>query len=502
MHAHLEKERELIRGLKQLNKTLAWHVRVDKSIAGRWVRAALRTPSLDNIENLIEHNFLLLNQTDNIDLINEIQHLNHNIHAVFHKSPQKAALLAKLQELTVKGDTRVIHEIETEMANQIPEGYFPLFKRDTKGHLLEPAKQLQQFRTFLVESLKALGDPVQADHIERDHHFSVKIAVKVASHLADLAFLACFGGLFERMRVPLSKDLHKAAKQGREWFHTHYANPQKFQEWEEQFPAEGTNLLPTFLSQPVYARHIVPSEIAYLRNKSIHFVNRIATLPPQLSSNKNIYLVIINRWGGKIFPKELYDLPLYFLSITTDSSVNLFPPGLSQLKETLNVFNCSGPTVYQLPEELFHLINLTFLSFDNSSIESLSPKIANLNNLKHLKLDNNPFLEKLPPEIGQLTHLQTFSCKGCDLLELPAEIGHCKGLVNLDVSENPRLTRFPKELGHLKNLEILLCDSTAIPFLPHELTHCHKLIQIGHDWHINSGIPLAEFLGQPKRKAA
>lgn len=495
---HLDKERELVKNLHRLNKSLTWHAHAERSIARRWIRAAFREPNIAAIQHFVESQYPLLSKTENLDLIGEIHQLNHHVHAVFHKSPEKSALMAQLHKLESNGDERVIHEIESEIARQIPPGYFPPFKRDTKGHLVDPSKQLHHFREFLIEALKALGDPIHATHLEKDKHFTVKTAVRSAIQVADLAFLACFESFFQRMDVHLPKDPHKGAKEGRDWLHTHYANPQKLNEWKEEHPLNEEETLPSFLLQPVHARHLVPSEMALLRNKSVQFMHRITTLPPQLAGNKNIFLLIINKWGGKTFPKELYKLPLYFLSVTTDSITTSFPHGLAHLKETLNIFNCIGPSIDQLPDELFHLFNLSFLRFDNSNIESVSREISKLVNLKHLELQYNPFLEKLPPEIGQLTQLKTLSCKACDLLELPKEIGNCASLVSLDITENPRLKHLPNELGHLKNLEVLLCDNGSLPYLPSNLVHCRKLVQIGHLWHVSSGIPLPDFLTQRK----
>lgn len=79
---------------------------------------------------------------------------------------------------------------------------------------------------------------------------------------------------------------------------------------------------------------------------------------------------------------------------------------LSSLKK-LSIWNLSKNTrqIKQLPIELFHLKNLTFLVFNGIGLEELPKEIGNLTNLEYLYLNDNN-LTKIPEQIAKLKKLK------------------------------------------------------------------------------------------------
>ena len=139
--------------------------------------------------------------------------------------------------------------------------------------------------------------------------------------------------------------------------------------------------------------------------------------------------------------------------------------------------NIAAPFHEFLPQEIFHLQNLTILHISNSSLTGTIPSaIGLMSNLQSLSIHNSWLSGPLPTEIGLLTNLSFFdfsmnSVQGT----LPTELGLLKNIASLFGDSNLCSGQIPTEIGILSNLRTLALGSNRLTGpIPSELGKIFK----------------------------
>ena len=178
--------------------------------------------------------------------------------------------------------------------------------------------------------------------------------------------------------------------------------------------------------------------------------------------------------------KELKELPdtlwgltnLTYLSLSHNQLTQL-PPDFAQLSNLTKLY-LGDNQLTQLPPDLAQLSNLTTLNLIGNQLTQLPPKITALTKLSTLYLSGNQ-LTQLPPEVAQLTKLSTLYLSGNQLSQMPPEIGQLFNLSYLSLNSN-QLSQLPPEIGQLSNLFELYLNSNQLSQLPPEIGQLSNLI--------------------------
>jgi Leucine-rich repeat (LRR) protein len=147
---------------------------------------------------------------------------------------------------------------------------------------------------------------------------------------------------------------------------------------------------------------------------------------------------------------------------------------LTELRAGYN--NISGT----LPDELFNVTSLEYLSFPNNGLYGVldSASIVNLRNLVTLDLGGNQFHGQIPNNIGQLKRLEEFHLNNNNMTgELPSALSNCTNLVTIDLKSNHfsgEITNVNfSNLPNLKNLDLWLNNFTGT--VPESIYSCSNL---------------------------
>jgi leucine-rich repeat protein SHOC2 len=112
--------------------------------------------------------------------------------------------------------------------------------------------------------------------------------------------------------------------------------------------------------------------------------------------------------------------------------------------------NLKNYKIFELPESIGKLTNLTVLEINHNNLTALPESIGNLTNLRKLDLSDNQ-LTSLPDSIGSLRNLTELSLTNNRLEKLPDSIGNIHELTDLYLGHN-KLTILPESIGDLVNL--------------------------------------------------
>jgi Leucine-rich repeat (LRR) protein len=91
--------------------------------------------------------------------------------------------------------------------------------------------------------------------------------------------------------------------------------------------------------------------------------------------------------------------------------------------QTILLWRDADPIYTTPPSQIFLLINLEELHFNNSFLTTIPAEIGNLTNLTYLGIEKNYYLTTIPAEIGNLTNLTTlFFYQNRSITTIPKEI--------------------------------------------------------------------------------
>lgn len=136
----------------------------------------------------------------------------------------------------------------------------------------------------------------------------------------------------------------------------------------------------------------------------------------------------------------------------------------------LRIINCGFK---ELPMELFNLISLEHIIFDNNKITKIPQEIGNLKKLKYLSLSGNE-ITNLPVQLFDLPKLGSLHCGNNKIDKIPPEIGNCVSLEYLDLYKN-LITEIPDEIAGCEKLEEFLISSNQIKEIPSAIGNMNKL---------------------------
>ncbi|HTO16263.1 MAG TPA: hypothetical protein VLZ83_10845 [Edaphocola sp.] len=219
---------------------------------------------------------------------------------------------------------------------------------------------------------------------------------------------------------------------------------------------------------------------------SISNSHHLSFITPEIENFKKLKNLSISETKIKEMPNGIFKLlELQYLSyrINQTSKIPKEIGNLSQLKGLSLLYL----PITVLPNEIGKLTVLENLEIANNKgrcyiagdvfelegIKILPKEIGNCIELKMLSLYNNGF-ESIPKQIGNLTNITYLALFKNNIESLPKEIGNLKMLQTLELSENP-LKNLPNTIGNLSNLQILNISNTEIETLPKSI---EKLINL------------------------
>ncbi|CAN6271466.1 unnamed protein product [Urochloa humidicola] len=136
-----------------------------------------------------------------------------------------------------------------------------------------------------------------------------------------------------------------------------------------------------------------------------------------------------------------------------------------------------------LPDELFNISSLEYLSFPNNGLQGIldGAHIVNLRNLVILDLGGNMLNGKIPDSIGELKRLKELHLEYNDMFGgLPSSLSNCTNLIAIDLKRNyfsGKLTNV--NFTTLINLEILdLLFNSFTGTIPESIYSCSKLLAL------------------------
>jgi internalin A len=197
---------------------------------------------------------------------------------------------------------------------------------------------------------------------------------------------------------------------------------------------------------------------------------------------------------------RLYDLPESISTLKNLTSLDISDNGLGSLPEwigelknltSLDVSDNSLTTVLKWTGELK---NLTSLDISDNGLGSIPKWIGELKNLTSLNVGNSG-LKSLPQWIGELKNLTSLDVSYNLLTSLPEWIGELKNLTSLDVSYN-LLTSLPEWIGELKNFTSLNVRHSGLKSLPQWIGELKNLTSL--DIGFNGLKTLPEWIGELK----
>ncbi|CAF3572085.1 unnamed protein product [Rotaria sp. Silwood1] len=165
----------------------------------------------------------------------------------------------------------------------------------------------------------------------------------------------------------------------------------------------------------------------------------------------------------------------------------------------LEISQC--PLLYDLPEDIGKLKNLSTLTLTSNNLKKLPDQIKYLENLRHLNLSNNQLTKLDDQFFFKLNHLETINLTNNLLEEFPSlsyennkklaiiYLSHNKleklqdfpqqleNLSYMDLSSN-QFKHFPNTILQLNSLKTLFIDSNQLTDIPPQLSQLHKLKEI------------------------
>lgn len=132
--------------------------------------------------------------------------------------------------------------------------------------------------------------------------------------------------------------------------------------------------------------------------------------------------------------------------------------------QKLEIFDCYGNKIHQLPVFIGKLLSLQRLNCSQNKLKRLPEEIGNLVNLTTLEFQFNE-IEELPKSIGNLAQLWMLACANNHLSSLPDSIYKLVSIRLIDINTN-NLTQLPNMLFELKKLCQLDCRYNRIQQVP------------------------------------
>jgi internalin A len=199
----------------------------------------------------------------------------------------------------------------------------------------------------------------------------------------------------------------------------------------------------------------------------------LTELPREIGKCRCLEKLDLGRWdqdsrkvlGNRIsvLPEELWSLSnLQYLSIRNNKLIEI-PEAISQLSN-LSVLALIENQIGEIPAIIGQLSNLSVLALSNNEISEIPAIIGQLSNLSVLALSNNEISE-IPATIGQLSNLSVLALSNNEISEIPATIGQLSNLSKLYLDNN-EISEIPAAIGQLPNLSALYLNRNEIREIP------------------------------------
>lgn len=159
------------------------------------------------------------------------------------------------------------------------------------------------------------------------------------------------------------------------------------------------------------------------------------------------------------------------------SNVKLFeiPDEIFQLIN-LEYFDCSNIKTKNIQNEISKLTKLEHFNCSNNKIKNIPDELFSLKNLKYLNFEKNQIIN-ISENLKQLIHLETLICNNCDVKKISPSVYKLIKLSYFDCSFN-QITEISNEIGNLVNLKEFNCEYNQITEIPNEIMNCKKLLKL------------------------
>ncbi|ORX77338.1 L domain-like protein [Anaeromyces robustus] len=210
-------------------------------------------------------------------------------------------------------------------------------------------------------------------------------------------------------------------------------------------------------------------------------VNKLTELPKEIGKLSNLKYLKLSNNDIVSLPSSIGNLKSLIKLYFTNCKLTSIPSSIKNLvnlEELVLDDNC----IEELPSELIGKSYVSFKNNNgnrcNNSCSKLKNKIcstcktddfeckANENgDIYHLKIKNNDFSEAIPDDIFDLTSLEYLSLESNQISFISGKITNLENLNELNLINN-QLRFLPYNIGSISNLKILSLDNNCIEHLP------------------------------------
>ncbi len=180
---------------------------------------------------------------------------------------------------------------------------------------------------------------------------------------------------------------------------------------------------------------------------------------------------------------NLFQLPENISNLTNLTALDISHNNLTVLPESIGEIaslisiDASNNQLTSIPDSISKLGNLIDLDLGDNRLEKLPDSIGNIQGLNHLCLRSNK-LTILPETIGNLTNLITIDIEDNQVYKIPNSIGNLIELEwKLYLSDN-NLTLLPESIGNLVGISILFLDGNKLTALPENIGNLTNLVEL------------------------
>lgn len=155
------------------------------------------------------------------------------------------------------------------------------------------------------------------------------------------------------------------------------------------------------------------------------------------------------------------DLQTTYLNLSGKNIQDISGIGIFQ---NLTQLNIEGNQISTLPDELFHLPSLSYLTANNNNISQLPDSIGDCTLLNTLWIGNNP-LSTLPSSMQNLNSLIYLELSSAEFTEIPSFLFNMTSIQHLKMQYNP-LETVPAEIANMTGLKSFWIVGSNVTSLP------------------------------------
>ncbi len=149
--------------------------------------------------------------------------------------------------------------------------------------------------------------------------------------------------------------------------------------------------------------------------------------------------------------------------------------------------NLVGPTLRELPDELFRIIGLQSLMIQNTALERLPGRIAALALLKRIMITGNR-ITQVDDEVFELQNLEALDLSRNRIKTIPERVTGLSKLIELNLYDN-RLVSLPEGWEKMPKLRSVIVSDNWLKALPASLARAPALDSLSASGNVLSEVP-------------